>query len=91
MWNQIVKNINAFFNMPLVRNILTITYIAACIIVIISRTSIGRKVLNLLKKDYKKLVAEFEDFQRNKETQIADIKLEYENKAKELKKEYDNK
>lgn len=91
MWEQVSKNLSAFFSMPLVRNILTVTYIIVGILLIMSRTSVGRKALLGFKDQYEKIKAEHKSIVEQKDRVIAEMKAEFNDRERELKQDYENK
>lgn len=91
MWEQVSKNLSAFFSMPVVRNILTITYIIVGILLVMSRTSIGRKALLAFKDQYDKIKIAHAQIIEQKNREIIEIKLECEQRERELKQDYENK
>lgn len=90
-WNEITTKLSAFFNTDIVKIVITITYIIVGIIAILSRTQLGKKILNNLKAKYDALVSYFKEYRENREKDITTIKENHEKAVAELKKEYETK
>lgn len=84
-WEIIKENLSAFFNMPVVVTITSVTLGFIYIMVIFSKTSLGKKLFSKALQKYdavleycKEMKANLETFKEEKEAQIAQIKEEYE-------------
>lgn len=84
-WEIIKENLSAFFNMPVVVTITSVTLGFIYIMVIFSKTSLGKKLFSKALQKYdavldycKEMKANLETFKTEKEAQIAQIKEEYE-------------
>ena len=91
MWEQVKHNISAFFDMPVVRNVITITYIIIGIFLVMSRTSIGRKILLGLKSQYDNMKKEHVEIVEMKNREIAEIKADFDAREREFKQDCENK
>lgn len=84
-WEIIKENLSAFFNMPVVVTITSVTLGFIYIMVIFSKTSLGKKLFSKALQKYdavldycKEMKGNLETFKKEKEAQIAQIKEEYE-------------
>ena len=84
-WEIIKENLSAFFNMPVVVTVTSVTLGFIYIMVIFSKTSLGKKLFGKALQKYdavldycKEMKANLETFKEEKEAQIAQIKEEYE-------------
>lgn len=84
-WEIIKENLSAFFDMPVVVTITSVTLGFIYIMVIFSKTSLGKKLFSKALQKYdavldycKEMKANLETFKEQKEAQIAQIKEEYE-------------
>lgn len=84
-WDLIVENIKIFFNQPVPIIGCTIGFALMFILVIVSKTSIGKKSLNKikkinadLKKQYDELIVKNEQSKKELDSKIANLKNEYE-------------
>lgn len=51
-WDMMKENLSAFFNMPVVISIMTTTYAFVILLVLFSKTSLGKKLFNKIKTKY---------------------------------------
>lgn len=84
-WEIIKENLSAFFDMPVVVTITSVTLGFIYIMVIFSKTSLGKKLFSKALQKYdavldycKEMKGNLETFKKEKEAQIAQIKEEYE-------------
>ena len=84
-WEIIKENLSSFFNMPVVITITSVTLGFIYIMVIFSKTSLGKKLFSKALQKYdavldycKEMKGNLETFKKEKEAQIAQIKEEYE-------------
>ena len=84
-WETITNNLSAFFNMPVVITITSVTLGFIYIMVIFSKTSLGKKLFNKALQKFdavlgycREMKANLDIFKAEKEAQIAQIKEEYE-------------
>ena len=80
MWNEIVANIKDFFNQPVPIIGCTIGFVLVFILVILSKTSFGRKALKFLKGKVAELEKEYNEFKEATSKQVEDLKSAYEEK-----------
>lgn len=83
-WEIIKENLSAFFDMPVVVTITSVTLGFIYIMVIFSKTSLGKKLFGKALQKYdavldycKEMKGNLETFKAEKEAQIAQIKEEY--------------
>ena len=86
-WEVIKENISAFFNMPIVITLMSITFGFIYVLVIFSKTSLGKKLFNKVNLKYdevvrycKEMKENCETFLKEKEEQIRELKETYEQK-----------
>lgn len=84
-WETIKENLGAFFNMPVVVSVMSVTFGFIYLLVIFSKTSLGKKLFNKIKVKYDEVVLkagkmseELAKFKKEKDEQIKEIKDEYE-------------
>ena len=84
-WETIKENLGAFFNMPVVVSVMSVTFGFIYLLVIFSKTSLGKKLFNKVRVQYDEIVCksgkmseELATFKKEKDEQIKEIKEEYE-------------
>jgi hypothetical protein len=84
-WEMIKENLSAFFNMPVVVSVMSVTFGFIYLLVIFSKTSLGKKLFNKVKSKYEEVVSkagkmseELAKFKKEKDGQLKEIKDEYE-------------
>ena len=84
-WEMIKENLSAFFNMPVVISVMSVTFGFIYLLVIFSKTSLGKKLFNKIKAKYDEIVyrsgkmsEELATFKKEKDEQIKEITKEYE-------------
>lgn len=86
-WEVIKENISAFFNMPIVITLMSITFGFVYVLVIFSKTSLGKKLFNKVSLKYDEVVRYCKEMKDNYET----FKKEKEEELKTLKETYEQK
>lgn len=84
MWNEVVANIKDFFNQPVPIIGVTIGFLLIFVLVIFSKTSLGKKVLKKLTSAVHDLVLSFNKFKSETEEKVESLKKEYEEKKSVL-------
>lgn len=79
-WDQIVNTINAFFNTPVPIICCSVGSLLIFIIAVISKTSIGKKALNKLTKQYNEITDIYQKAKVDYEKHITELKQDYETK-----------
>ena len=78
MWNEIVANIKDFFNQPVSIIGCSVGFLLVFVLVIISKTSFGRKALKFLKGKVAKLESEYSEFKDETQNLLENMKAKYE-------------
>ena len=78
MWNEIVANVKDFFNQPVTIIGSSILFLLVFILVIFSKTSIGKKVLKKLTSAIANLIAQFNAFRKEVKEQMDEGFKKYE-------------
>ena len=84
-WEMIKENLSAFFNMPVVISVMSVTIGFVYLMILFSKTSLGKKLFNKVKSKYEEVVSkagkmseELAKFKKEKDGQLKEIKDEYE-------------
>lgn len=80
MWNEIVANVKDFFNQPVTIIGSSVLFFLIFILVIFSKTSIGKKVLKKLTSAISNLIAQFNVFKSEVKSQLDEGLKKYEEK-----------
>lgn len=78
MWNEIVANVKDFFNQPVTIIGSSILFLLIFILVIFSKTSLGKKVLKKLTSAITNLIAQFNAFKSEVKSQLDEGLKKYE-------------
>ena len=84
-WELIKENLSAFFNMPVVISVMSVTFGFIYLLVIFSKTSLGKKLFNKVKANYEDVVLRASKMSE----ELSKIKTEKEKAIKEIKEEYE--
>ena len=82
MWNEIVANVKDFFNQPVAIIGCSVGFDLVFILVIFSKTSLGKRVLQKLTAAIAQLAAEFNNLKSNVETKLDEGLKKYEEEKK---------
>ena len=78
MWNEVVANIKDFFNQPVPIIGCTVAYALVFILVILSKTSLGKKLLKKLSTKIDELRIAFATLEDDTKAQLEEYKKQYE-------------
>lgn len=78
MWNEVVANIKDFFNQPIPIIGCTVAFALVFILVIFSKTSLGKKLLKKLSIKIDVLLIAFANFKADTKAQLEEYKYHYE-------------
>lgn len=78
MWNEIVANVKDFFNQPVTIIGCSVLFLLIFILVIFSKTSLGKKVLKSLATAINNLIAQFNAFKSEVKSQLDEGLKKYE-------------
>ena len=87
-WNEITHNIESFFNLPVPIIGCSVLFALIFCLVIISKTSIGTKILKRLTKMYDSLLLGFTNFKKKADQTLQEQKERYEREIAVIESKY---